>query len=146
MLRDAVETLRPQLDSAGIRVIVDAAPDLPEGFVDRGQIERVVTNLITNARRATPEGGSITVSAAAIGDEVAVSVADTGTGIPREYLAKIFEPFVQVPDAPVGGAGLGLSISQRTVEAHGGQLSVQSEPGKGSRFTFTIPIVKKAEP
>jgi PAS domain S-box-containing protein len=146
MLRDAVETLRPQLDSAGIHVIVDAAPDLPQVFVDRGQIERVVSNLMTNARRATPEGGSITVSAAAIGDHVAVSVADTGTGIPREYLAKIFEPFVQVPDTPVGGAGLGLSISQRTIEAHGGQLSVQSEPGKGSRFTFTIPIAKKAEP
>jgi PAS domain S-box-containing protein len=146
MLRDAVETLRPQLDSAGIHVIVDAAPDLPQVFVDRGQIERVVSNLMTNARRATPEGGSITVSAAAIGDHVAVSVADTGTGIPREYLAKIFEPFVQVPDTPVGGAGLGLSISQRTIEAHGGQLSVQSEPGKGSRFTFTIPIARKAEP
>ncbi len=146
MLRDAVEVLRPQLDSAGIRLTVDAAPDLPQVFVDRGQIERVVSNLVTNARRATPEGGSITVSAAVIGDEVAVSVADTGTGIPREYLAKIFEPFVQVPDTPVGGAGLGLSISQRTVEAHGGQLSVQSEPGKGSRFTFTIPIAKKAEP
>jgi signal transduction histidine kinase len=114
-------------------------------FVDRGQIERVVSNLMTNARRATPEGGSIIVSATAIGDQVAVSVADTGTGIPREYLAKIFEPFVQVPDAPVGGAGLGLSISQRIIEAHGGQLSVQSEPGKGSRFTFTIPIAKKAE-
>ncbi len=146
MLREAVEALRPQLDSAGIRVIVDAAPDLPPVFVDRGQIERVVSNLVTNARRATPEGGSITVSAVAVGNDVAVSVADTGTGIPREYLAKIFEPFVQVPDAPAGGAGLGLSISQRIVEAHGGQLSVQSEPGKGSRFTFTIPIAKKAEP
>jgi two-component system, NtrC family, sensor histidine kinase KinB len=146
MLREAVETLRPQLDSAEIRMVVDAAPDLPQVFVDRGQIERVVSNLVTNARRATPEGGSITVSAVAVGNDVAVSVADTGTGIPREYLAKIFEPFVQVPDAPAGGAGLGLSISQRIVEAHGGQLSVQSEPGKGSRFTFTIPIAKKAEP
>ena len=85
MLREAVEALRPQLDSAGIRVAVDAAPDLPPVFVDRGQIERVVSNLVTNARRATPEGGSITVSAVAVGNDVAVSVADTGTGIPREY-------------------------------------------------------------
>jgi signal transduction histidine kinase len=73
--------------------------------------------------------------------EVAVSVTDTGVGIPRDYLAKIFEPFVRVPNTPPGGAGLGLTISRRIIEAHGGQLRVQSEPGKGSTFTFTIPLV-----
>ncbi len=78
------------------------------------------------------------------GGDVAISVADTGVGIPRDYLAKIFEPFVQVPIAAGGGAGLGLTISRRIVEAHGGQLSVQSEPGKGSTFTFTIPIAEEA--
>lgn len=140
LLRDTVESLRLQIESRGVALVVDAAPDLPNIFVDRGQIERVVTNLVTNASRATPSGGTITVSAAARDHEVAVSVADTGSGIPREYLAKIFEPFVQVPNAPVGGAGLGLTISRRIIEAHDGQLSVQSEPGKGSTFTFTVPI------
>jgi signal transduction histidine kinase len=66
-------------------------------------------------------------------------VTDTGAGVPRDYLARIFEPFVQVPDAPAGGSGLGLTISRRIVEAHGGQLTVQSEPGRGSTFTFTVP-------
>jgi signal transduction histidine kinase len=87
-----------------------------------------------------PAGGHLTVSAAARDGAVAVSVADTGVGISREYLAKIFEPFVRVPDAPPGGAGLGLTISRRIIEAHHGQLSVRSEPGTGSTFTFTIPL------
>ena len=99
--------------------------------VDRSQIERVITNLVTNATRATPAGGAITVAAAPRGEEIAISVADTGSGIPREYLSRIFEPFVQVPHATGGGAGLGLTISRRIVEAHGGQLTVQSIAGTG---------------
>ena len=69
---------------------------------------------------------------------MAFSVADTGAGIPRDDLARIFEPFVQVPHASGGGAGLGLTISRRIVEGHGGRLTVQSEPGRGSTFTFTV--------
>jgi signal transduction histidine kinase len=69
-----------------------------------------------------------------------VSVTDTGSGIPLDYLPKIFEPFVQVPNAPGGGAGLGLPISRRIVEAHGGELTVQSAEGRGSTFTFTVPV------
>ena len=140
LVRDAVEGLRLQVESRGIRLEVDAPPDLPPVSVDRGQIERVIANLITNATRATPAGGSISVSAIRRGDHVAISIADTGAGIPRDYLATIFEPFVQVPGGSSGGAGLGLAISRRIVEAHGGQLSVQSEPGKGSTFTFTVPV------
>ena len=64
---------------------------------------------------------------------------DTGRGIPHDYLARVFEPFVQVPNAPAGGAGLGLSISRRIVQAHGGQITVRSEPGQGTTFTFTLP-------
>ena len=87
-------------------------------------------------RRATPPGGTITVAAAGQGNDVVFSVADTGSGIPRDYLPRIFEPFIQVPNAPAGGSGLGLTISRRIVEGHGGRLSVQSEPGRGSTFTF----------
>jgi signal transduction histidine kinase len=71
---------------------------------------------------------------------VAISVTDTGAGIPRDYLPRIFEPFVQVPHASGGGAGLGLTISRRIVEGHGGRLTVQSEPGRGSTFTFTVTV------
>jgi signal transduction histidine kinase len=75
---------------------------------------------------------------------VAISVADTGVGIPHDYLARVFEPFVQVPHGSGGGAGLGLAISRRIVEAHGGRLTVQSEPGRGSTFTFTVRLSQEA--
>ena len=140
LLAEATDPLRLQVEGQGLRLEIDAPPDVPRVAVDRGQIERVIVNLVTNALRATPPGGTITVTAARRQDEVAISVADTGSGIPREFLSTIFEPFVQVPDASRGGAGLGLTISRRIVEGHGGRLSVQSEPGRGSTFTFTVPL------
>lgn len=140
LLADAVDPLRLQVEARGVRLDVDAPPDLPHVSVDRSQIERVIGNLVTNAMRATPAGGAITVAAAGRGDEVAISVTDTGAGIPRDFLPRIFEPFVQVPRASGGGAGLGLTISRRIVEAHGGRLTVHSEPGRGSTFTFTVRV------
>jgi NtrC-family two-component system sensor histidine kinase KinB len=138
LIAQAVDPLRLQVEARGISLIVDAPPDLPQVDVDRSQIERVIANLVTNAMRATPAGGAITVAAARRGDQVAIAVTDTGSGIPRDYLAGIFEPFVQVPHASGGGAGLGLTISRRIVEGHGGRLTVQSDPGRGSTFTFTV--------
>jgi two-component system, NtrC family, sensor histidine kinase KinB len=145
LIAGAIEPLRLQVESHGIRLNVDAPPDLPAVSVDRSQIERVITNLVTNATRATPAGGAITVSAAQRGEEIAISVADTGRGIPPESLSRIFEPFVQVPHATGGGAGLGLTISRRIVEAHSGQLTVQSSPGQGSIFTFTVRLAHEAQ-
>ena len=144
LVREAVEALRLQVEAKGVALNVEVAPDLPSVFVDRAQIERVIGNLVTNAARATREGGTITVSAASRPGAVAIAVADTGVGIPRDYLGHIFEPFVQVPNAPSGGAGLGLTISRRIIEAHNGELSVQSEAGHGSTFTFTVPIAEEA--
>ena len=140
LLAEAVDPLRLQVEARGVRLDVDAPPDLPPVNVDRSQIERVIANLVTNAMRATPAGGTITVAAARRGDEVAISVADTGAGIPRDDLSRIFEPFVQVPHVSGGGAGLGLTISRRIVEGHGGRLTVQSETGRGSTFTFTVSL------
>jgi len=144
LIAAAIDPLRLQVESHGIRLDAGAPPDLPAVSVDRSQIERVITNLVTNATRATPAGGTITVAAAQRGEEIAISVADTGTGIPREYLSQIFEPFVQMPHATGGGAGLGLTISRRIVEAHGGQLTVQSSPGQGSILTFTLRLAHEA--
>jgi NtrC-family two-component system sensor histidine kinase KinB len=146
LAHEAADALRLQVEARGLHLVLDTPPDLPTVFADRGQIERVLTNLVTNAARATPTGGAITLAAVRRGSDVAFSVSDTGAGIPRDYLARIFEPFVQVPNASVGGAGLGLTISRRIVEAHGGQLTVQSEPGRGSTFTFTVPIGVPAPP
>jgi PAS domain S-box-containing protein len=140
LVHEAVDSLALQAEAKGLHLVVDAPADVPEVAADRDQVERVLVNLVTNATRATPPGGTITVAAAGQGNDVVFSVADTGSGIPRDYLPRIFEPFIQVPNAPAGGSGLGLTISRRIVEGHGGRLSVQSEPGRGSRFSFTIPV------
>jgi len=139
LIRDATRELRPQVEAKGISFKVDAPAELPNVLVDRTQVERVLTNLVGNAIRYTRRG-EITISVLARGNFVTVSVSDTGSGIPHEYLPHIFDKFVQVPGAPTGGAGLGLAISRLIVEAHGGQISAQSEPQKGSTFTFTLPI------
>ena len=133
------EELRPQVETKGLSFRVDAPVDLPAVVADRSQIERVLANLVVNAIRYTKQG-EIRISAEPRGHYVAVSVSDTGGGIPQEYLPHIFDKFVQVPGAATGGAGLGLAISRLIVEGHGGQISVQSELGHGSTFTFTLPV------
>jgi two-component system, NtrC family, sensor histidine kinase KinB len=140
---EAVEPLRRQAAAKNLTLRVDVPTDLPEIAADRGQMERVITNLVTNAIRATDRGGAIDVSAALRDRFLAVSVRDTGRGIPHDYLDRVFEPFVQVPNAPAGGAGLGLSISRRIVQAHGGQLAVRSQLGQGTTFTFTVPVARQ---
>ena len=133
------EELRPQVESKGLSFQVDVPVELPIVLADRSQIERVLANLVVNAIRYTKQG-EIKISTEPRGNCVAVSVSDTGSGIPQEYLPHIFDKFVQVPGASTGGAGLGLAISRMIVEAHGGQISVQSEVGRGSTFTFTLPL------
>src|SRR5882724_307690 len=136
--------LRPQVESKGLAFRVDVPADLPTVKADRSQIERVLANLVINAIRYTKQG-EIGISAERRGQFVAFSVSDTGFGIPPEYLPHIFDKFVQVPGAATGGAGLGLAISRLIVEAHGGQIGVQSELGHGSTFTFTLPLAAVAE-
>jgi PAS domain S-box-containing protein len=139
LLTTTVKELRPQVEIKGLTLSVDAPVDLPWVRVDRLQIERVITNLVTNAIRHTKQG-EIRINAEGRDNQVVVSVCDTGSGIPTEYLPHIFDKFVQVPDAATGGAGLGLTISKSIVEAHDGQISVQSQVGRGTTFTFTLPV------
>jgi two-component system, NtrC family, sensor histidine kinase KinB len=143
LLTSAAEELRPQVEAKGLELGVNAAMDLPRVSVDRLQIERVISNLVINALRHTKRG-EIKISAEPRNSDLAISVSDTGTGIPAEYLPHIFDKFVQVPDAPIGGAGLGLTIAKSIVEAHGGQISVQSQVGHGTTFTFTLPLATGA--
>ncbi|HXQ70805.1 MAG TPA: ATP-binding protein [Pyrinomonadaceae bacterium] len=138
ILKEA-EELRPQVEAKGLVFSVDLPANLPFVLADGSQISRVIANLVVNAIRYTREG-EIKVGAETRGNHVAVSVSDTGTGIPTEYLPHIFDKFVQVPGAATGGAGLGLAISRLIVEAHGGQISAQSELDHGSTFTFTLPL------
>jgi signal transduction histidine kinase len=141
LLDAATKELQPQVESQGLNFKIEAPIDLPSVRVDRSQVERVLANLVVNAIRYTKQG-EIKISAQPRGNSVAVSVSDTGSGIPPEYLPHIFDKFVQVPGAATGGAGLGLAISRLIVEAHGGQISVQSEPSRGSTFTFTLPVAE----
>jgi len=144
LLTTAVEELRPKVEAKDLRLSVDAPVDLPWVLIDRLQIERVISNLVINALRHT-KNGEIKINAEQRDNHVAISIGDTGSGIPTEYLPHIFDKFVQVPDAPTGGAGLGLTISKSIVEAHGGQISVQSQVGRGSTFTFTLPLAPESE-
>lgn len=118
----------------------DIASGLPKLQADAGQIKRVLDNLLSNAIRNTPRGGSIQITASRGDDYIAISVADSGRGLPPEYLARFFNRFLSVPDTQSDGAGLGLAISKRLVEAHSGQITAQSEIGRGTTVTFTLPI------
>ena len=143
LLNKEAEELRLQVETKGLSLQVNVPIELPRVMADRLQIARVLVNLVVNAVRYTKEG-EIRIDAAQRNRFVAVSVSDTGIGIPTEYLSHIFDKFVQVPGAPTGEAGLGLAISRLIVEAHGGQISAQSEPGKGASFTFTLPIADES--
>lgn len=140
----AAESLRGQTEAKGLTLRIDTPQELPPVLADRAQIERVINNLVSNAVRHTDPGGEVHISAVRREDQVAVAVADTGHGIPPEYLPQIFDKFIRVPEAPSGGAGLGLAISKGIVEAHGGQIVVQSKVGHGTTFTFTLRIASDA--
>ena len=111
---------------------------------DERKIKQVLLNLLSNALKFTPEGGRVEVRAAMAGASVEVSVADTGVGIAPEDQEAVFEEFRQVGAAEkkAEGTGLGLALSRKFVELHGGRIWVESEPGRGSTFTFALPLIR----
>jgi len=146
-------SLRPQADVKSIQIEVDISEPLPAVYGDPEKIEQILTNLVGNAIKFTPEGGKIFIRAKQLskeqeggyGDKVAVSVKDTGIGIPPEHLEAIFEKFHQVEGSlqrSMSGTGLGLAITKGLVEAHQGKIWVESEVEKGSTFTFTLPLAE----
>jgi two-component system, NtrC family, sensor histidine kinase KinB len=135
----AIEAARTAAEQRQLLLEPEVMPGLGEVLVDRERVQLVFSNLLSNAIRHTQPGGQITVSAHAVDDAVRFAVADTGEGIPAEYHQSIFERFVRVSARAPGGAGLGLPIAKEIVEAHGGEIGVTSEPGKGSTFWFTLP-------
>ena len=136
---EAVASFRAQADAAGIELSTDAAPDLPMLDVDPGRIRQVLDNLIANALRYTASGGTILVRClTGDGAKVLVAVTDTGAGIPPDELARIFDRFFKSQDSR--GTGLGLAIARNLVVAHGGEISAESELGKGTTIRFTLPV------
>jgi signal transduction histidine kinase/CheY-like chemotaxis protein len=140
-LRDTVDLVTNLFQDKPIEFIVRIANDLPEIHIDRTRIRQVLINLLNNAQRFTPQG-SVTFCVEASEREVVFQVADTGIGIAPDQLHLIFDEFFQVDyslSRAHGGAGLGLAISRRFIEAHNGHLQVESEEGIGSVFTFSLP-------
>jgi len=112
---------------------------LPQVLCDKDRINQVIENLIGNALKFTPENGTVTVEAKQTGNDVVIFVEDTGIGISPENQEKVFNTFFQV-SSKYGGTGLGLTICKNLVEAHHGRMWVESEVGKGSKFSFTLPF------
>ncbi len=140
VIEQAAEMMRASVQQASIALGIEHPPDLPPVSADADKILWVLTNLVSNALRYTPGGGSIDITARDAGPDVEVSVRDTGAGIPPEYQARIFDKFFQVERGPgkTGSLGIGLAICKEIVNAHGGAIWVESSPGQGSTFSFTL--------
>ena len=141
--KELVETVvserRVQASEAGIGLVGVAGEHLPNVAVDRERVNLVLSNLVANALGHTPRGGAIEISAVEGEGSVRFEVKDTGEGIPPELHERIFEKFFRMPGATSSGVGLGLYLAREVVEAHGGRIGVESAPGLGSRFWFTVP-------
>jgi NtrC-family two-component system sensor histidine kinase KinB len=145
LVREAVRPLQIQAEKKGIALITDLPAALPPVAADFNKAVWVLTNLIGNALRYTEAGGTITIKVEVGSRRLYFSVQDTGCGIPGEYQDQIFQKFIQVrgPAKKKGGAGLGLAIAREIVTAHGGEIWVESEVGKGSTFTFSFPLFRR---
>ena len=142
LLHDTVRASSTLIDAAGLEVAFDVPETLPPALGEEQALRRVFQNLIGNAIKYGADGRWIGISARASGREISVTVADKGIGIPGAEQAKIFEPFYRAPNviaARIQGAGLGLSLVHRIVEAHGGRITVRSAEGQGSEFTVHLP-------
>src|SRR5680860_734973 len=139
LIRTAGERLRPQIERARLQLVFELPEGLPEVLVDRRQIEQVVINLVHNAIKFTPANGRITLSARHLDGRVIVDVTDTGVGIPEVELPRLFERFYKSDKARRSeGTGLGLAIAKHIMQAHGGDVAVESRPGEGATFSFSL--------
>jgi two-component system phosphate regulon sensor histidine kinase PhoR len=140
LARDAVRRFTGQAERAGVRLSADAPAVALPVIGDHERLERALGNLIANAIRFTPAGGSITVAAGVEDGQVAISVADTGVGIEADEQGRVFERFYKVDRGRArGGTGLGLAIVKHIALAHGGSVTVESRPTRGSTFTMHLP-------
>jgi PAS domain S-box-containing protein len=144
LVQEACDSYRALLDEKFVTLDCDRCQSLPTVLADRDRILQVLTNLVGNAAKFTPEGGTVTVGARAVGPDVQFRISDTGPGISAEEASHIFERFWQARRTASLGTGLGLPIAQGIVEAHGGRIWVESQPGIGTTFYFTLPIAPRA--
>ena len=142
LVRESIEPFLSEAKDRNVTLTDAIADDLPDVFADPGGIRHVFANLLSNALRFTSPGGTVKAGAGREGDFVRFFVEDTGSGIASEHMAHLFEQFFRAPGQDVrSGVGLGLSIVKELVEAQGGMVTSQSQPGKGSLFSFTLPVL-----
>ena len=145
LLQDVASTYQFQAQQKNITLALDLAPALPTIEVDPGRMTQVLTNILDNALRHTPQGGKIVLSAREVDHQVELSIQDSGPGLQKEDLERIFDRFYRTDasrqrgEAFAGGSGLGLAIARSIVQAHGGQISAESGPGGGLRVIITLP-------
>jgi signal transduction histidine kinase len=135
-----VQPLQTLADAKEQKLEVEVPPQLPPIYVDPGILQRILQNLLDNAIKFTPEGGTIRLAAQPHDGSIHVIVSDTGPGIPAELRPRLFQKFATGPTKQKG-SGLGLAFCKLAVEAHGGQIWVESKAGQGSQFGFTLPVL-----
>ncbi|MDE2765029.1 MAG: ATP-binding protein, partial [Chloroflexota bacterium] len=148
VLRRAVDAFATRAEAQGVALSADLPEDLPHALIDAPRVGQAAAALLENALTHTPQGGSVVVTARAGVDSIAVSVADTGAGIPAADLPYLFDRFYRADPSrsrATGGVGLGLTIAKQLIEAHGGTIAAESQEGAGSLFTFTLPAAPTAE-
>ncbi len=154
IIDDVLSSVRNQIEDRKLELVLEVENNLPKLKADYGRLMQITTNFISNAYKYTPEGGKVTIIAKRItmadnAEGISLTVKDTGFGISKEDQAKLFTNFFRSSDQNVRnqpGTGLGLSITKKMIESHGGTLTFESDLGKGSAFTFTLPLIIKVPP
>ncbi|MDR2344608.1 MAG: two-component sensor histidine kinase [Planctomycetaceae bacterium] len=139
-IRDILEFFRLKTEESGIEVIAYLASDLPSVLLDRGLFHQAMINLLLNALQAMPNGGQLMISTRSAGNEIVIDLIDTGLGMDEKTLANLYSAFYSTKK---NGSGLGLATTQKIIKAHGGTISVQSEPNFGTKFTIMIPSLPR---
>ena len=148
VIADVTKTVKPMLDGNKHELTVSVEEGLPQVYADKSRLRQIFFNLLSNAIKFTPPGGRIAIQASREGDWCQVSVVDNGLGIEKEIQGRIFEIFTRsatLPDGKKEGTGLGLALTRQFVEIMGGRIWIESEYGKGSRFTFTLPLATEGK-
>ncbi len=141
-VKQVIDFFRPKAADAGIEIVDYLAADLPTVLLDREAFHGALLNLVLNAEQAMPDGGQLVVRTSTVGDGVALDLIDTGCGMSAETQTQIFDAFFSTKGS---GSGLGLPTVRKIIDAHGGSISLQSEPGHGTQFTIKLPLPARLE-